>query len=265
MAFHIIVCVKQVPDGTKVKIDKKTGSLLREGVPGILNPCDAHGLEAALTIKDKLKDVEVTALTMGPGQAVDMLWECLFMGADKAVLLSDKALAESDTAATAYALSCAVKKLGGADLVIAGREAIDGETAQVGPELAELLQVDQVTAVTAMEFAQDKKYIVCDKQMDGMIETVEVKLPCVLTVTEELNDPRLMYLPRILDEEKNVLQWDCKDAGVDTGEVGFEASPTHVVDSFVPESSRQGMVIESDDAEEMAGRLLAELKQIHAI
>lgn len=265
MAFHIIVCVKQVPDGNKVKIDKKTGSLLRDGVPGILNPCDAHGLEAALAIKDKMENVEVTALTMGPWQAVDMLWECLFMGADKAVLLSDKALAESDTAVTAYALSCAVKKLGGADIIIAGKEALDGETAQVGPELAELLQLDQVTAVTAMEFVEDKKSIVCDKQMDGMIEKVEVKLPCVLTVTEELNDPRLMYLPRILEEEKNILAWDCKDVGIDVEKVGFTASPTQVIDSFVPESSRQGMVIESDDAEEMAGRLLAELKQIHVI
>ena len=145
--MKIIVCVKQVPDTTEVKIDKKTNTLIREGVPSILNPDDANALEQALAIKDKMEDVHITVVSMGPPQADVMLRECLAMGADEAVLVSDRAFGGSDTWATSNAIASAIRKIGEYDIIFAGRQAIDGDTAQVGPQISEKLDIPQVTYV----------------------------------------------------------------------------------------------------------------------
>ena len=152
--MKIVVCVKQVPDTTEIKINPQTGTLIREGVPSILNPDDASALEAALEIKDREKDAHITVITMGPPQAKDMLAECLAMGADEAVLLSDRALGGSDTWATSNAIAAGIKKIGDYDLILAGRQAIDGDTAQVGPQIAEKLSLPQVTYVKSIEFSE---------------------------------------------------------------------------------------------------------------
>ena len=154
--MKIIVCVKQVPDTTEVRIDKETNTLIREGVPSILNPDDANALEQALQLKDKYDDVTVTVLSMGPPQADVMLRECLAMGADEAVLLTDRAFGGSDTWATSNALAAAIRKIGKYDIILAGRQAIDGDTAQVGPQISEKLDIPQVTYVEGMELEGNK-------------------------------------------------------------------------------------------------------------
>jgi electron transfer flavoprotein beta subunit len=151
MAFKIIVCAKQVPDTNEIKINPETGTLIRDGVPSILNPDDANAVELALDIKDKYDDVHVTVVTMGPPQAQDMLFECLAMGCDEGILVSDRAVGGSDTWATSNAISAAIRKIGEFDLILAGRQAIDGDTAQVGPQIAEKMNRPQVTYVKIFE------------------------------------------------------------------------------------------------------------------
>lgn len=185
--MKIVVCVKQVPDTTEIKINPQTGTLIREGVPSILNPDDASALEAALEIKDREKDAHITVITMGPPQAKDMLAECLAMGADEAVLLSDRALGGSDTWATSNAIAAGIKKIGDYDLILAGRQAIDGDTAQVGPQIAEKLSLPQVTYVKSIEFSEGCAYV--HRALEDGYEKLKVKLPCVLTAIKELNSP----------------------------------------------------------------------------
>ena len=157
--MKIIVCVKQVPDTTEIKINPETGTLIRDGVPSILNPDDANALEQALEVKDSQPDTEVVVVTMGPPQAKEMLRECLAMGADDAVLLSDRALGGSDTWATSNAVAAGIRTVGEFDLIFAGRQAIDGDTAQVGPQLAEKLGLPQVSYVEEFEIADDRKTV----------------------------------------------------------------------------------------------------------
>ena len=157
MAFKIIVCAKQVPDTNEIRINPETGTLIRDGVPSILNHDDANALEEALKIKDTYPDVHVTVVTMGPPQASDMLLECIAMGADEGILVSDRAVGGSDTWATSNAITAAIKKIGDFDLIFAGRQAIDGDTAQVGPQIAEKLDLPQVTYVQEFKIDKDLK------------------------------------------------------------------------------------------------------------
>jgi len=267
MAFKIIVCAKQVPDTNEIKIDPVKKTLIREGVPSILNHDDANALEEALKIKDKYPDTHVTVVTMGPPQAKDMLIECLAMGADEAVLASDRALGGSDTWATSNALAAAIEKIGGYDLIFAGRQAIDGDTAQVGPQIAEKLDLPQVTYVSEFELSGDKKSITVKRALEDGYELIEIKTPCMLTAIKELNTPRYMSIGGIFDAVgKEIPVWGAADLGVDPDqEVGLDASPTKVFRSFTPAPKGKGVMLEGETEKDLADKLLVGLKSKHVI
>ena len=231
--MRIAVCVKQVPDTNEIRINPETGTLIRDGVPSILNNDDANALEQALQLKDADPKTEVVAITMGPPQAKEMLQECLAMGADEAILLSDRALGGSDTWATSNALAAGLRKAGPFDLIFAGRQAIDGDTAQVGPQIAEKLGLPQVTYVK--EFSLEGDAVTVKRALEDGYEKLKVKLPCVLTAIKELNVPRYMSVPGILRAAKaEIPVWSAEDIGVDKTTVGLKASPTNVFRSFTP-------------------------------
>jgi electron transfer flavoprotein beta subunit len=189
--MRIVVCIKQVPDSAEVRINPETNTLIRDGVPTIVNPYDTHALEAGLQIREKTGG-KVTVLTMGPPQAETALREALAMGADEAVLLTDRAFAGSDTWATAYTLSKAIGEIG-ADVVLCGKQAIDGDTAQVGPELAEFMDIPHISYIRKIvEISAER--IVVQRLMDDGFDVVESSLPVLLTVVKELNVPRMPSL-----------------------------------------------------------------------
>ena len=269
MAFKIIVCAKQVPDTNEIKIDPVKKTLIREGVPSILNHDDANALEEALKIKDQYPDTHVTVVTMGPPQAKDMLIECLAMGADEAILASDRALGGSDTWATSNALAAVIERLGGYDLIFAGRQAIDGDTAQVGPQIAEKLGIPQVTYVQECKIDHEMKNITVKRALEDGYEVIKIKTPCMLTAIKGLNKPRYMSIGGIFDSvkrEKEIKTWGAKELGVDVDhEVGLDASPTNVYRSFTPLPKGKGIVIKADGQKETAQKLLVGLKSRHVI
>lgn len=266
MSMKIIVCVKQVPDTNEIKIDPVRNTLIREGVPSIINHDDSNALEEALRIKDQHPDTHITVLTMGPPQAKGLLVECLSKGADEAVLLSDRALGGSDTWATSNALSAGIRKIGNYDLILAGRQAIDGDTAQVGPQIAEKLEIPQVTYVMDCEIKEDKKNISVKRALEDGYEKIELQMPCLLTAIKELNTPRYMSVSRIFDSvKKEITVWSAKDLGVSEKEVGLDASPTNVFRSFTPLVKGKGKVITGDTDNELARNLLSDLKAKHII
>lgn len=262
--MKIAVCVKQVPDTTEIRINPETGTLIRDGVPSILNPDDANALEEALRVKDNLPGSEVTVITMGPPQAKEMLQECIAMGADDAILLSDRALGGSDTWATSNALAAGIRNAGSFDLIFAGRQAIDGDTAQVGPQIAEKLGLPQVTYVK--EFSLEGDYVKVKRALEDGYEVLKVKLPCVLTAIKELNEPRYMSVPGILKAAKHDIKvWNAVDIGVDLTTVGLKASPTNVFKSFTPKPKGEGIAVEGDTPKEKAASLVNALKEKHLI
>ena len=263
--MKIIVCVKQVPDTTEVRIDKETNTLIREGVPSILNPDDANALEQALQLKDKYDDVTVTVLSMGPPQADVMLRECLAMGADEAVLLTDRAFGGSDTWATSNALAAAIRKIGKYDIILAGRQAIDGDTAQVGPQIAEKLDLPQVTYVQEFKIDKDLKKIRVKRALEDGYEEIEIETPCMLTAIKELNQPRYMNIKGIFDPEKKITTWNAADIEVDLTTVGLKASPTNVYRSFTPKPKGKGVLLEGDSEKQIAKDLIVSLKSKHMI
>ncbi|SCJ71708.1 Electron transfer flavoprotein small subunit [uncultured Eubacterium sp.] len=264
MAFKIIVCAKQVPDTNVIKINPKTGTLIRDGVPSILNHDDANALEEALKIKDKYPDTHITVVTMGPPQANDLLFECIAMGADEGVLVSDRAVGGSDTWATSNTLEAAIRKIGDFDLIFAGRQAIDGDTAQVGPQIAEKLDLPQVTYVEEFEIADNLKDITVKRQLEDGYELIKIQTPCMLTAIKELNTPRYMSMSGIF-ADKEMKTWNAKDIEVDLTKVGLEASPTNVFRSFTPAPKGKGVTIEGDTEKEIADNLLINLKGKHII
>lgn len=260
--MDIVVCIKQVPETTEVKIDPQTKTLVREGVPGIVNPFDMYAIEEGLRLKERYGG-KVKVLTMGPPQAEEALREALAMGADEAVLLSDKALAGSDTLATSYALSMAVRKLG-YDLVICGKQAVDGDTAQVGPEMAEHLGVPFVAWVRNVEDVLDGKIRV-QRLMDDGYDVLEVPLPTLITVVKEINEPRLPSLRGKMRARKaQIPVWTVEDIGADPSKVGLEGSPTQVVRVFTPERRREGEILQGEP-EEVADKLVEKLEAMGVI
>ncbi len=230
--MRIVVCVKQVPDTTEVKIDPKTGTLIREGVPSILNPDDANALEEALKMKDKDENVTVSVVSMGPPQADVMLRECLAMGADEAYLVSDRAFAGSDTWATSKVIASAIRKIGNYDIIFAGRQAIDGDTAQVGPQISEKLGIPQVTYVQDFKIEEDK--ITVQRQLEDGYEIIRVKKPALLTAVSSLNEPRYMAVDKIFDAyKKEIKVLTIDDLDIDKEGVGLKASPTKVLDPLL--------------------------------
>lgn len=262
--MKIIVCVKQVPDTTEITINPETGTLIRDGVPSILNPDDANALEQALQIRDSQPGTEVVVITMGPPQAREMLQECIAMGADDAILLSDRALGGSDTWATSNAIAAGIRKVGDYDLIFAGRQAIDGDTAQVGPQIAEKLGIPQVTYVK--NFRLEGGHAIVEWALEDGYETLRVKLPCVLTAIKELNEPRYMSVPGILRATRQEIKvWSAEDIGVDVTTVGLKASPTNVFKSFTPKPKGAGVTVDGDTPREKAENLVTALKEKHII
>ena len=262
--MKIVVCVKQVPDTNEIRINPETGTLIRDGVPSILNPDDANALEQALQVKDEYPDTTVTVITMGPPQAKEMLQECIAMGADEAILLSDRALGGSDTWATSNAIAAGIRKIGEYDLIFAGRQAIDGDTAQVGPQIAEKLDLPQVTYVK--DFELDGKTIKVKRALEDGYEYLKLQMPCVLTAIKELNTPRYMSVPGILKAAKSEIKvWTADDIGVNKTTVGLKASPTNVFKSFTPKPKGKGVTVAGDTAKELAANLLTDLKAKHII
>lgn len=265
MAFRIVVCAKQVPDTNEIKINPETGTLIRDGVPSILNNDDANALEEALKIKDSKPDTEIIVVSMGPPQAVEMLEECLSMGADKGILVSDRAVGGSDTWATSNAIAAAIKKIGNFDLIFAGRQAIDGDTAQVGPQIAEKLEIPQVTYVEEFEIDDAMKNITVKRNMEDGYELLKLQTPCMLTAIKELNTPRYMSISGIFSGEKDIQTWSAADIEVDLDTVGLKASPTNVFRSFTPKPKGRGVIITGDSEDEIARNLLVSLKEKHII
>lgn len=266
MALKIIICVKQVPNTNEIKIDPVKKTLIREGVASILNHDDANALEEALKIKDIYPDTHIILVTMGPPQAKDMLMECLAMGADEAVLLSDRALGGSDTWATSNAISAGIRKIGEFDILFAGRQAIDGDTAQVGPQIAEKLGLPQVTYVSEFKIEEDQKTITVKRALEDGYEVIKIQTPCVLTAIKELNKPRYMSVRGIFDAvKKDIKVWSAKDIEVPLDMVGLDASPTNVFRSFTPVTKGKGKLIQADTEKETAQKLLVELKAKHII
>lgn len=261
--MKVLVCAKQVPNTNEVKIDPVKGTLIRDGVESILNPDDANALEEALKLKDKYEDVTVTVVTMGPPQAEDMLRECLAMGADEAILVSGREFGGSDTWATSNAISSALKKIGDYDIIFAGRQAIDGDTAQVGPQIAERLGIPQVTYVQNFELKGDE--VVVQRQLEDGYEVISVKMPCLLTAVKELNKPRYMSMQGIYAAyEKEITVWGFNDLEVTQDYVGLKASPTRVFRSFTPEPKGAGTMLSGTSREQVA-QLMGSLKEKHII
>lgn len=245
--MNIIVCVKQVPDTNEVRIDPVKGTLIREGVASIMNPDDKAGLEAALVLKDSL-GAKVTALSMGPAQADAVLREALAMGADEAVLISDRAFGGADTWATSSTLAAAIQGLP-YDLIITGRQAIDGDTAQVGPEIAEHLGLAHISY--AREISVEGDSILVRQQLDDREQLVRAKLPALVTALGGMNKPRYMSPGGIFSafREQEVRVLTRADVPVDTANIGLAGSPTKVKRSFPKAVKAPGMTIQRDAEE----------------
>lgn len=256
--MNIIVCIKQVPGVTEVNIDPETGTLIREGVPSIINPFDMYAIEEALRLREKFGG-KVTVISMGPPQAVEALKEAMAMGADEAVLLSDKAFAGSDTWATAYTLTKGIGKLGPFDMILCGKQAIDGDTGQVGPGIARQLGITQLTYVfKILELDTESGAVKVERLLEEGREIVESRLPVLLTVVKDINQPRFPTLAGIRQASgKKVPIWSYADLpGADMAMLGLTGSPTHVITICSP-PRREGTVemIQAASADETAAVL----------
>ncbi|MDO4287837.1 MAG: electron transfer flavoprotein subunit beta/FixA family protein [Eubacterium sp.] len=262
--MKIIVCIKQVPDTTEVRLDPKTNTLMRDGVPSIINPDDKAGLEAALRLKDQVGGT-VTVLSMGPGQAEDALREALAMGCDEAILLSDRAFGGADTWATSLTLSAALKKMD-YDLIITGRQAIDGDTAQVGPQIAEHLGIPQISYAREISVEDDK--IVVKREFEDRCHILEAPMPCLVTALAELAEPRYMTVAGIVAAyAKKIDIWTLSaiEDQVDVAELGLKGSPTRVKKSFTKQAKGQGEIKDGLSADAAADEIFAALRGRHLI
>ncbi len=246
--MKIVVCVKQVPDTNEVKLDPVTGTLIRDGIPSIMNPDDKAGLEAALAIKDRM-DATISVVSMGPPQADSVLREALAMGADEAYLITDRAFGGADTLATSTTVAAAIKKLD-FDLIITGRQAIDGDTAQVGPQIAEHLNIPNISY--AEDIQVDGNSVVVKRQYEDRYHVVRAQMPCLVTALGEMNTPRYMTPGGIFNayREKEVTIWTRADLEVEDEAIGLKGSPTKVAKSFPKSIKAAGVkvTLEPDDA-----------------
>jgi electron transfer flavoprotein beta subunit len=258
---QIVVAVKQVPDTTQVKIDPEKGTLIREGIPFIVNPFDAHAVEEALRLKDKY-DCKVTAITMGPPNSMITLKKCLALGVDHAFLISDRQYAGADTLATSYVLAEAIKKieqeLGRVDLVICGKQTIDGDTAQVGPGIATRLNLSQLTLVDRiLEVNVQRGDIKVRRKLEGRKEIVQALLPAMLSLTREINQPRYPTVPNRLEAEQvQSPTWDNSQLKLLPERIGMKGSPTNVKRIFSPERAKGEILGDGEKDPQGAVRLL---------
>ena len=260
--MNIVVCIKQVPDTAEIKINPETNTLVREGVPSIINPYDLHALEAGVQIKEELGGT-VTVITMGPPQAESALREAISLGADEVILISDRAFAGSDTWATSYTLSRAIKKIG-ADIIFCGKQAIDGDTAQVGPETAEFLGIPHISYVKKIEYIKDG-VIRVQRMMEDGYDVVESPLPVLLTVVKELNEPRMPSIRGVLASRRaEIKRMGMADIEAEEDCIGLRGSPTKVKNIFAPERRKDSMMIDGTP-EEQVEKLIEEMRKIKCL
>jgi electron transfer flavoprotein beta subunit len=260
--MRIVVCIKQVPDSAEVRINPETNTLIRDGVPTIINPYDMHALEAGLQIKERTGG-KVTVLTMGPPQAETALRDAIAMGADEAVLLTDRAFAGSDTWATAYTLSKAIQQIG-ADIILCGKQAIDGDTAQVGPEIAEFMDIPHISYIRKVVDVSAEK-IVVQRLMDDGFDVVESQLPVLLTAVKELNVPRMPSLKgKMAAKKAEIRKMTAADIKAGEGDLGLKGSPTQVKNIFAPEAKKDRKMLEGT-IEEKIDTLVKELVGLKCI
>ena len=259
--MKIIVLIKQVPETTDVRIDPETNTLIREGVASVVNPFDMYAIEEALRLKERIEGAKVVVVSMGPPQAVDVLKEALSMGCDEAVLLSDRKFAGSDTWATSYTLSKAIKKIGDYSIIFCGKQASDGDTAQVGPGVSTHLDIPQVTYVKKIEEIDENKAKV-ERMTEEGYDIIETPLPVVLTVVKEINEPRLPSLKGKMRAKKaEIPVWGAEDIGCDEDKIGLDGSPTRVLKIFTPPQREGGRIMEGEP-DEMAKELAGLLKDV---
>ncbi|MFA7676685.1 MAG: electron transfer flavoprotein subunit beta/FixA family protein [Candidatus Omnitrophota bacterium] len=262
--MKIVVCIKQVPDTTDVKINPETNTLIREGVASIINPFDMYAIEEAVRLKERFTG-EVVALTMGPPQAESSLREALSLGVDSAIHLCDRAFAGSDTWATSLILAKALEKIKDYDLVICGKQASDGDTAQVGPGIATHLDLPQATYVRRIDTVHldtTPKIMVVERLLEEGYELLEVKLPALITVVKEINEPRLPSLRGKMSARKaEIIAWGLNDINIEEKMIGLNGSPTQVVKIFTPPSKEGGKIFEGEP-QEVVTKLVEEIKDI---
>jgi electron transfer flavoprotein beta subunit len=256
--MNIVVCLKQVPGTTEVKIDPQTNTLIRQGIENIINPFDTYAIEEGVRLKEK-HGGKVTVITMGPPQAEAALREAISLGADEAVLISDRAFGGADTWATAFTLSKAVSKLGKIDLVVCGRQTIDGDTGQVGPEMAEMLSIPFVAYVSKIEEIKEG-YLRVKRMIEEGHEIIETTLPAIITVAKEINVPRVPSLRGIMKSKSiKIPSWGINELGADPGQVGLAGSSTQVIKIFFPQRVHKAEVLEGT-LETKVDKLIEKLK-----
>ncbi|MCY9806193.1 electron transfer flavoprotein subunit beta/FixA family protein [Lentilactobacillus senioris] len=256
--MKIIVCIKQVPNTDSVKLDPKTNNLVRSGVDGIINPYDKNAIETALRLKEQAGG-EVILLSMGPDSYASSLREGLAMGADSAVLLSSRALGGADTLATGYSLAQAIQKIGAVDLILFGRQSIDADTGQVGPIVAEELNLPQVTFADKVELLENN-IITGSRQLDNATQKIRVSLPAAVTVGADINQPRYATPVNIMQSfVKPLTTWSEKDLSLNPAQIGQAGSPTQVTKVYAPEVSAKQTTILAKDPAEAVNELLSDL------
>jgi electron transfer flavoprotein beta subunit len=257
---NIIVCIKQVPNTTDVKIDPVTNTLIRDGVESVINPFDTYAIEEAVRLKERFGG-KVTVVTMGPPQAENALKEAISLGCDEAILVSDRKFAGSDTWATSYTISAAIKKVGLYDVIICGKQASDGDTAQVGPGISTHLDIPQVTYVKKIEDISGSKAKV-ERMTEEGYDIIETPLPCLFTVVKEINTPRIPSLKGMMKAKSaKIIKWTAEDINADPKSIGLDGSPTRVVKIFTP-TARKGGEILNGETGDIAKELVELLKDI---
>lgn len=262
--MNIVVCIKQVPNTTDVKIDPEKGTLQREGVEAIINPFDTYAIEEGIRLKERMPGTKVYALSMGPPQAEKALRETLELGIDEAILLSDRAFAGADTLATSYTLAKAIKKIGDIGLVICGKQATDGDTAQVGPGIAEHYNIPHIAYVKKIEKI-DSSTMVVERMMEDGYDVIETPLPALITVVKEINEPRLPSLKlKIAAKKRQITRWDAQLINADSARIGMNGSPTVVSKVFTPPPRKGGEKIEGEPSQ-IAQILVCKLRELKVI
>lgn len=257
---RIAVCIKQVPDNAAdIKISGETNTMVRENIPVVINPFDSYAIEEGLRLKEK-HGGSVIALSLGQPQAREAVREAIALGVDEGYLILDPALADGDSLATAYSLAMGIRKLGGVDLVILGKQAVDGATAQVAPQLAEELDIPHIAFVRKILELGDGRLKV-ERLTDGGIEVVETSLPAVISVVKEINEPRLASLKGVMRAKKaEIPTWGPTDIGADLGRAGRAGSGTVCSRAWKPEGRKKGEII-SGSPEEAAAALVGRLRE----
>lgn len=262
--MKVIVCIKQVPDPEHAKMDEKSGTVVREGVELMVNPFDLYAVEEGLRLKEKIGG-EVVAISMGPPQAEEALKEVIGMGVDEGILLTSRDFAGADTWATSYTLAKACEKIGDFDLIICGKQAIDGDTAQVGPGVAAKLGIPQITFVRKIdEISKDR--IKAERLVEGGYEVISSPLPLLITVVKEINQPRLPTLKgRLRAKKVTIEKWGPEDIGAEKDKIGLNGSPTVVDEIFTPDLSKDGKIFQSNQLEEAAAEIIKKQKEMGLI